>query len=58
MLDDVEAHAGAIWSLDCRPDGRGIVTGSADKTVKFWDFELVSLEDEHNDGEGEWEGSW
>lgn len=31
---------GAIWSVCVRPDDRGMVTGSADKTVKFWDFEL------------------
>ncbi len=24
---------------------RGIVTGGADKTVKFWDFELIKDED-------------
>lgn len=33
-----EAHAGAVWSIQLRPDGQGLITGSADKSVKFWDF--------------------
>ncbi|CAG5865329.1 unnamed protein product [Menidia menidia] len=36
LLETVEAHDGALW---------GIVTGGADKTVKFWDFELVKDQD-------------
>ena len=31
------AHEGAIWSIAVRPDGRGFATGSADKSVKFWE---------------------
>ena len=30
-----------MWSISLRPDGLGLVTGSADKTCKFWDFDLV-----------------
>uniref|UniRef100_A0A3Q3FCU7 WD repeat domain 3 n=1 Tax=Labrus bergylta TaxID=56723 RepID=A0A3Q3FCU7_9LABR len=41
LLETVDAHGGALWSLCLAPDQRGIVTGSADKTVKFWDFELI-----------------
>ncbi|XP_028250264.1 WD repeat-containing protein 3 [Parambassis ranga] len=41
LLETVEAHDGAVWSLCLAPDQRGIVSGSADKTVKFWDFELI-----------------
>ncbi|KAL4144980.1 hypothetical protein PRNP1_012654 [Phytophthora ramorum] len=38
---DEEAHNGsAVWSIDVRPDGRGIVTGGADQHVNFWDFEM------------------
>ncbi|XP_059198830.1 LOW QUALITY PROTEIN: WD repeat-containing protein 3 [Centropristis striata] len=44
LLETVDAHNGALWSLCLAPDQRGIVTGSADKTVKFWDFELVKDE--------------
>jgi U3 small nucleolar RNA-associated protein 12 len=42
-IQNIEAHAGSIWSMDLRPDGRGLITGSADKEVKAWEFELVSL---------------
>lgn len=35
-----DAHDAAIWSLDISSDGKRLVTGSADKTVKFWDFQL------------------
>ncbi|CCH44368.1 putative WD repeat-containing protein [Wickerhamomyces ciferrii] len=40
LLDTIEAHEGAIWSLDLTPDGRSMVTGSQDKTVKFWNFKI------------------
>uniref|UniRef100_H3CIA2 WD repeat-containing protein 3 n=1 Tax=Tetraodon nigroviridis TaxID=99883 RepID=H3CIA2_TETNG len=45
LLESVDAHAGAVWALCLAPDQRGLVTGSADKTVKFWDFELVKDQD-------------
>ncbi|TXT15782.1 hypothetical protein VHUM_00285 [Vanrija humicola] len=47
LLARYEAHKGPVWSLHVRPDGRGLVSGSADKDVKFWDFEM------REDGEGE-----
>ncbi|KAL4233425.1 Dip2/Utp12 protein [Mactra antiquata] len=45
LLEDVEAHNGAVWSICMTPDRRGIISGSADKQVKFWNFELVSEDD-------------
>lgn len=44
MLETVKAHDGAIWSLHVHPEGRSVVTGSADKSAKFWDFEVVQEE--------------
>eukprot|EP00743_Colponemidia_sp_Colp-15_P004854 GILK01005231.1.p1 GENE.GILK01005231.1~~GILK01005231.1.p1 ORF type:complete len:974 (+),score=234.40 GILK01005231.1:60-2981(+) len=41
VVESVTAHNGPIWSLCVRPDGKGLVSGSADHDVKFWDFELV-----------------
>ena len=50
---EVDAHAGPVWSLAALPDGSGFVSGSADKDVKFWEWELVEEDDEeenNNDG--------
>jgi len=33
--------SGAVWSIDLRPDQRGLATGGSDSTVKFWNFELA-----------------
>lgn len=41
LIDSITAHEGAVWSLQVHPDGRSVVTGSADKTAKFWDFKIV-----------------
>ncbi|KAG0144824.1 hypothetical protein CROQUDRAFT_659511 [Cronartium quercuum f. sp. fusiforme G11] len=38
LLTTIDAHSGAIWSLDLRPDAKGFVTGSGDKSIKFWNF--------------------
>ena len=39
MIVDQEAHEGAIWSVALQPpEGKGFMTGGADKIVKFWDF--------------------
>jgi U3 small nucleolar RNA-associated protein 12 len=42
----LEAHGGSVWSLAPLPDGSGFVSGSADKNVKFWDYELVQGNDQ------------
>ncbi|WVQ82103.1 hypothetical protein IAT38_004231 [Cryptococcus sp. DSM 104549] len=47
LLKTYKAHSGPVWSVNVRPDGRGLVSGSADKDVKFWDFEM------REEGEGE-----
>uniref|UniRef100_UPI00398F5E89 WD repeat-containing protein 3 isoform X2 n=1 Tax=Pristiophorus japonicus TaxID=55135 RepID=UPI00398F5E89 len=44
LLETFVAHDGAVWSISLAPDQRGFVTGSADKKVKFWEFELVKDE--------------
>ncbi|CAF0833995.1 unnamed protein product [Brachionus calyciflorus] len=47
MLENVIAHDEdtAIWSLAMMPDKTGYVSGGADKTVRFWNFELVDDEE-------------
>nr|XP_019043827.1 U3 small nucleolar RNA-associated protein 12 [Kwoniella bestiolae CBS 10118]OCF22757.1 U3 small nucleolar RNA-associated protein 12 [Kwoniella bestiolae CBS 10118] len=47
LLESYKAHSGSVFGIDVRPDGRGLVSGSEDKDVKFWDFELKEK------GEGE-----
>lgn len=44
LVSDVAAHDGATWSLDTYPDKKGLVSGSGDKTVKFWDLDLAEKE--------------
>lgn len=38
LVINMSAHDASIWSLAIRPDGKGFMTGSADKVIKFWDF--------------------
>ncbi|KAJ7904416.1 WD-repeat-containing protein [Mycena olivaceomarginata] len=42
LIETIQAHTGTIWSLQVRHDQQALVSGSADKDVKFWDFELKS----------------
>lgn len=49
LVDRVErAHGGAgdeglaIWTMDLTPDGKTLVTGGNDKSVKFWQFKVES----------------
>ena len=44
MTEVVKAHEGPIWTLQVHPDGKSMATGSADKTVKFWNFRIVQEE--------------
>ncbi|KAK4050757.1 beta transducin [Microbotryomycetes sp. JL221] len=40
LIETFEAHSNSIWSIEIKPDQRGLITGSSDKDVKFWDFEV------------------
>ncbi|KAL2868686.1 snoRNA-binding rRNA-processing protein DIP2 [Aspergillus lucknowensis] len=44
LLDSIKAHDGPLWSLQVHPDGKSLVSGSADKSAKFWDFKVVQEE--------------
>ena len=39
LIDTIKAHTASVWSLHVRLDERALVSGSADKDVKFWEFE-------------------
>lgn len=46
LIETVKAHTATVWSLHVRADGKALVTGSADKDVKFWEFEnKIAAED-------------
>uniref|UniRef100_A0A0R3RTB4 WD_REPEATS_REGION domain-containing protein n=1 Tax=Elaeophora elaphi TaxID=1147741 RepID=A0A0R3RTB4_9BILA len=43
MLEMVKkAHSGAIWQLISTPDKRGFISCGNDKTVRYWNYELVN----------------
>ncbi len=44
LLETTKAHDRDIWTLQVHPDGKSLVTGSADKSAKFWDFRVVQEE--------------
>ena len=37
------AHSDIIWSVGFSPDGKTIVSGSSDKTLKVWDAGASAL---------------
>ncbi|XP_057338104.1 WD repeat-containing protein 3 [Microplitis mediator] len=41
MIESFQAHEQELWSIVLFPNMKGVASGSADKTVKFWDFELI-----------------
>jgi U3 small nucleolar RNA-associated protein 12 len=44
LLHTIKAHEKDIWSLQVSPDGKSLVTGSADSSAKFWEFKVVQEE--------------
>jgi U3 small nucleolar RNA-associated protein 12 len=44
LIETIKAHEGALWSMHVRPDGKALVTGSADKDIKFWEIETKTSE--------------
>ncbi|KAF8631619.1 hypothetical protein AX15_002361 [Amanita polypyramis BW_CC] len=45
LMESIKAHTGAVWSIHVRADGQALVSGSADKDIKFWLFEQKDSND-------------
>ena len=45
LIEEIEAHDSEIWSIALLPDKKSIVSGGADKQLKFWDFQLKKSDD-------------
>jgi U3 small nucleolar RNA-associated protein 12 len=39
LIETVQAHTATVWSIHVRADEQALASGSADKDVKFWEFE-------------------
>lgn len=44
LVDTVKAHSNTLWSMQVRSDEQVLVTGSADKDVKFWELKQETSE--------------
>ncbi|MEE4198098.1 MAG: WD40 repeat domain-containing protein [Bacteroidales bacterium] len=42
ILTELKKHSDEVHSVCFSPDGRSMITGSADKTIIVWDFETLS----------------
>ena len=38
MTDSFQGHKDGVWSIAYSPDGKHIVSGSLDKTIRIWDI--------------------
>ena len=44
LIDTVQAHEKDVWAIHLSPDGKTLVSGSADKSAKFWDLKVIQEE--------------
>lgn len=44
LIETIKAHDGPVWTMHVHPDGKSIATGSADKSAKFFNFEVAQEE--------------
>ncbi|PWN22325.1 WD40 repeat-like protein [Microstroma glucosiphilum] len=48
-IETIQAHTGPVWSIALHPDGLQCISASADKDVKFWEFEMRTMERENGE---------
>lgn len=46
LLEIVDAHTAPIWGIQLRSDNSGIISVSADKRLKMWDFNFREVSDD------------
>jgi len=44
-LQDLKGHSSTVWSVSFSPDGKYIVSGACDNTVKLWSLKEVNGEE-------------
>ena len=42
LLETLWGHENGVQSVTFTPDGRGLVSGSSDKTLKYWDVSRLA----------------
>ena len=42
LLETLRGHTGLVWDVAFTPDGRGLVSCSEDKTLKYWDVSRLA----------------
>ena len=47
LKEAIKAHSSTVWSMHLHPDEKVLVTGGADKDVKFWEFEQKPADSEN-----------
>ena len=43
LVANWKGHSGCVWCVEFTPDGKGLMSGSADKTVKYWDVSSLGI---------------
>ena len=42
LLQTLRGHINGVWAVAFTPDGRGLVSGSLDETLKYWDVSCLA----------------
>ena len=51
LVERLQGHRDSVFSVAFTPDGKGLVSGSLDKTLKFWDVSGLSVSDAERKGD-------